>query len=46
MKGVAKDSLIWVKLVDKIISATLGVIFAPPKQYIPFDDCVLHAIFY
>lgn len=39
-KGVAKDSLIWVKLVDKIASATLGVIFAPPKQYIPFDAAV------
>ena len=39
-KGVAKDSLIWVKLVDKIASSTLGVIFAPPKQYIPFDEAV------
>lgn len=39
-KGVAKDSLIWVKSVDKIASATLGVIFAPPKQYIPFDDAL------
>ena len=31
--GVAKDGLAWVRLLDKIGSSTLGVIFAPPKQY-------------
>jgi len=31
--GVGRDCLIWVKLLDKIGSSSIGVLCAPPKQY-------------
>ncbi len=37
LSGVAKDSLVLLKLFDKVGSSALGVIFAPPKQYIHLD---------
>jgi len=39
--GVAKDSLVLLKLFDKVGSSVLGTIFAPPKQYIPIDQVPL-----
>lgn len=35
--GAAKDGLIFLKILDKIGSSALGVIFAPPRQHIPFS---------
>ena len=38
--GVAKDGLIWVKLLDKIGSSAIGVIAAPPKKYYSFFEAI------
>ncbi|MCB1073629.1 MAG: hypothetical protein KDK96_11110 [Chlamydiia bacterium] len=38
--GVGRDCLIWVKLLDKIGSSSIGVIAAPPKQYYSFFEAL------
>ncbi|QVL57016.1 MAG: hypothetical protein KFB93_06450 [Simkaniaceae bacterium] len=38
--GVGKDGIVWVKLLDKIGSSAIGVIAAPPKQYLSFFETV------
>ncbi|MCP5504055.1 MAG: hypothetical protein H7A41_02760 [Chlamydiales bacterium] len=38
--GVAKDALMLLKLLDKVGSSILGVIFAPPKQYISLGEAL------
>ena len=42
--GVAKDGLAWVRISDKIGSALLGVLFAPPKPYFSFYEGVKEAV--
>jgi len=38
--GVGRDCLIWVKLLDKIGSSSIGVLCAPPKQYYSFYEAL------
>ena len=38
--GVGRDCLIWVKLLDKIGSSSIGLLCAPPKQYYSFYEAV------
>jgi len=38
--GVGRDCLIWVRLLDKIGSSSIGVLCAPPKHYNSFYEAV------